>query len=194
MRSSAFTCWDEQRLPWKSQAVHSSMLHSMVQPAYLTFRQQCRQHPAPCSSSSSSSCSSSISRVVGTVTQQLHGETMHAKLQQAAVAPVCAMHAYGESSSTCTSNNGSIPASTGHSTHSLPATLKGPVTSSTISSSSSSSGPAKASGGSPGPPRQGRDGDEFGPNFGGKLLLAVLLVVLLVVLPVVALRVLALEM
>ncbi|KAF6250662.1 hypothetical protein COO60DRAFT_1705574 [Scenedesmus sp. NREL 46B-D3] len=43
--------------------------------------------------------------------------------------------------------------------HSMQAVLSGPVT-------SSSSSIAKAPGGSPGPQKPGKDGDEFGPNFG----------------------------
>jgi hypothetical protein len=173
MRSSAFsTCWDEQRLPWKSQAVHSSMLHRMVQPAYLTFRQQCRQTSTHYSNSSSSSGSgSSISRVAGVATQQLQQEThVHARLQQAPAQLPCCNHMYGDCHNSWSSSAqvSSAAHNNVHSMRSMQAVLNGPVTNNSSSSSSSSSA-ARGPGGSPGPGKPGKDGDEFGPNFGGKV-------------------------
>jgi hypothetical protein len=175
MRSSAFsTCWDEQRLPWKSQAVHSSMLHRMVQPAYLTFRQQCRQAPASDSSSSRSSSSSrnssNKSTAAGVAAQHIRSELEQAKLQRLAAPAVCDVHAFraAQSSSCCSASQSNST----EAVHSMQATLRGPVTSS--SSSSSSSSAARPPGGSPGPPKPGKDSDEFGPNFGGKLAVPVL--------------------
>lgn len=160
MHSSALpTCWHEQCLSWKAQAVHSSMLHRMVQPAYLAFKQQCRQPSA----SSSSSGSSSISRVAASVAQHAHVEPAHTALQRVAVTPAYAIPVYGAARSSC--SGGSVANSTGHSIPSIPATLHGAVTS---SSSIVSSGPAKILGGAPGPPKPGKDSDEFGPNFGGE--------------------------
>jgi hypothetical protein len=144
------------------------MLHRLVQPAYFTFRQQCRQLSNCSNTSSSSGNGSTISRAAAVATQQLQQDVpVHSRLQQVLDQPACCNHVCSDHHSSWNSPAPSNSTAHNNNIHSMQALLSGPLTSSTTVSSISSSA-ARAPGGSPGPGKPGKDGDEFGPNFGGE--------------------------